>query len=107
MAAGRGAWCLAPLAGVLLAGACVTHEDAERRVRYGCDDGSMLTVVFAGDTARLFTNGGSPILLDRQPATSGFRYDAGTHSIRGKGRLMTFVVGRRVPIQCREVGSPR
>lgn len=107
MTTGRGAWCLAPLAGALLVGACVTRDDAERRVRYGCDDGSMLTVVFAGDTARLFADGGSPILLDRQPVASGFRYDAGTHSIRGRGRSMTYVIGRRAPIQCREAGSPR
>lgn len=105
MALGCVPWRLAPLADILLAGDCVTNDNAERRARYNCDDGSMLTVIFAGDNARLLNDGGPAIVLARRPVASGFCCEAGTRSIRGKGRSLTCVVGRRAPIPCRQVGS--
>lgn len=105
MTLGRPLLRLAPLSAALLIAGCATPDEAERRAHYRCDDGSKLTIVFDGDTARLFSNGGAPIELARQPAASGFAYGTGPRSIHGKGSALTYLVGRRAPIECTETGS--
>jgi membrane-bound inhibitor of C-type lysozyme len=97
---------LTPLAAALLALGCATPDHGERRVRYSCDDGGALTVVFARDIARLYSGDGLPIELARRQAASGFAYGSGPHSIHGEGSSMTYLVGRRAPIVCTEVGAP-
>ena len=101
----RRPWSLVPLAGALLAG-CMGGP-GERRARYSCDGGRLVSVIFSGGVARVFDGGGPPVVLDRRRARNGFWYESATHSIRGNGRMMTYTIGRMVPMRCRKIGSGR
>lgn len=74
---------------------------AERRVTYTCDRGPGVTVVYAGDSARIESADGGSVTLAQRPAGSGSWYESPTHSIRGKGDEITYTVGRMVPMTCR------
>lgn len=91
------------LAGLTLA-ACVTDggggSTAERRQIFTCDRGPEIVVVFAGDTARIESETGPPIVMQRRPSASGFWYESGTHSIRGAGEEITYTIGRMAPMIC-------
>ena len=56
-----------------------------------------IVVVFAGDTARIESETGPPIVMQRRPSASGFWYESGTHSIRGAGDEITYTIGRMAP----------
>lgn len=99
----RRPWILVPLAGALLAG-CMGGP-GERRARYSCDGGRQVSVIFSGGVARVFDGGGPPVVLDRRRARNGFWYESATHSIRGNGRMMTYTIGRMVPMRCRKISG--
>lgn len=85
---------------------CATHPSdgavTERRVSYSCEGGPDLTVVYAGNVARVVQPDGSTVELPEQVTGSGFAYGTPMHSLRGKGSELTYTVGRMVPRQCRE-----
>ena len=85
---------------ISLAGACATLDPQERRVTYACERGGDITVVFAGDTARVI-EGGNETVLQREPVASGFSYVGATRSLRGQGDEVMFAVGRMAPTTCR------
>lgn len=99
-------WPLAPLAGIALLGGCMSGGSSQN-VRYRCDDGRQVSVMFLGGVARVFDGGGPPVVLDRRRARNGFWYESATHSIRGSGRTMTYTIGRMAPLHCRKSGSGR
>lgn len=101
----RRPWILVPLVGALLAG-CMGGP-GDRRARYSCDGGRQVSVIFSGGVARVFDGGGPPVVLDRRRARNGFWYESATHSIRGNGRMMTYTIGRMVPMRCRKICSGR
>ena len=71
------------------------------QVTYACDRAPGMVVVYAGDTARIVTQGsGGDIVLQRKPSESGFWYESPAHSIRGKRKQITHTVGRMVPMTC-------
>jgi membrane-bound inhibitor of C-type lysozyme len=94
---------IVPLAALTLA-ACVTDSGgggaAERRVIFECDRGPEIVVVFAGDVARIESETGPPIVMQQRVSGSGFWYESGTHSIRGKGEEITYTIGRMAPMTC-------
>jgi hypothetical protein len=61
-----------------------------RRVSYACDRGPGMTVIYAGDMARIESGNGQTLLLQRKKSDAGFWYESPTHRIRGQGNLMTF-----------------
>ena len=73
-----------------------------RRVVYVCEGGTSLDVLYTGETARLMSTTGRPIVLKQRETASGFWYESPTHSLRGKGEEVTYTVGRMAPIKCRE-----
>ncbi|MGH8053904.1 MAG: MliC family protein [Stenotrophomonas sp.] len=85
---------------------CATHPSdstaAERRVNYTCEGGPDLTVIYAGEVARVVQPDGSTVDLPAQVTGSGFSYGTPMHNLRGKGTELTYTVGRMVPRECRE-----
>lgn len=82
------------------AGDYVWEPAAERTVRYRCGNGPALVVAFAGETARIVEGNGAGAELRQRPAASGFWYETGPRSLRGKGDEITYTVGRMAPIVC-------
>lgn len=97
-------WRLAAIlpAFAVLAG-CMSTEPEARRAEFLCEGGLTFAVEFRGDTAQLLLPDEPPIELRRGVTGSGFLYEAGTHSIRGDGRTLDYVIGRRAPVRCREI----
>ena len=98
----------AVLAPLLLAG-CMSAAadpargpDPTRRIEtaFTCDDGSALSVVYAGDTATVTARQGT-FVLPQQPSGSGFLYSNGRYSLRGQGDEARWEVGRMAPILCK------
>ena len=84
-----------------LAGCATTAGDpAERRVEYACNYGPKLTVVYAPSVARIESADGV-VTLQQRPSGSGFWYESGTHSLRGKGDEITYVDRQMAPKVCR------
>ena len=61
-----------------------------RRVTYTCERGPGLTVIYAGDMARVEHGSGQTLLLQRRKTDSGFWYESPSHRLRGKGNMVTF-----------------
>lgn len=84
-----------------LAGCATVAGDAtERRVEYVCNYGPKLTVVYAPSVARIESGEGS-VTLKQRPSASGFWYESGTHSLRGKGDEITYTDRHMAPRVCR------
>jgi membrane-bound inhibitor of C-type lysozyme len=92
------------LATLLMLGACASTpaEDA-RTVTFTCDRGPPLVVTFGDETASIASPEG-PIVLPQQPSGSGFAYGTPQRQLRGKGREVTYTVGRMVPVICTSPG---
>jgi len=86
------------------AGDYVWAPAAERTVRYTCTNGPALVIAYAGETARIVEGNGAGAELRQRPAASGFWYETGPRSLRGKGDEVTYTVGRMAPITCRAEG---
>jgi membrane-bound inhibitor of C-type lysozyme len=98
---------LPALAAIAVAG-CATVGVANNRVTYRCDRGPLVTVVYAGKTARIVgADGRTNIVLTRRPSGSGLWYESPTHTIRSKGDWITYTVGRATPMTCRKARQPR
>jgi heat shock protein HslJ len=108
---GISSWSLRPDGALLLQGpdgAILYRLEAESggadspgETRFVCEDGSELRVRFdsAAGTATI-ASGGGPIVLPQTPSGSGFRYETPTHSLTGKGKDVTWTIGRMVPRRC-------
>ena len=82
---------------VLLAtclGGCVTGNTPPtaggRQVSYACDRGPGMTVIYAGDMARIENGNGQTLLLQRKKSDDGFWYESSTLRLRGKGNMLTY-----------------
>jgi membrane-bound inhibitor of C-type lysozyme len=92
---------LPALAAIAVAG-CATIGGAENRITYRCDRGPLVTVVYAGETARIVgPDGRTNAVLTRRRSGSGLWYESATHTIRSKGNEMFYTVGRSTPMTCR------
>lgn len=94
---------LVPIVALALLPGCKATPEAmnDKRVTYACDRAPGIIVVYSGDTARIVTPGSEDdVVLQRAPSGSGFAYESPTHSIRGKGKTITYTVGRMVPMTC-------
>lgn len=76
---------------------------AEGRFTYACNRGPQVTVVYAGETARIENPGSEPIVLQRRPSGSGLWYESPTHTVRSKGSEIVYTVGRATPMTCQAV----
>lgn len=74
-------------------------------IKYACEDGTALTVVFSETTAEVTIPDGSKISLPQQQAASGFWYSNGRYELRGKGEELQFAIGRMAPVTCRNAGE--
>lgn len=79
-------------------------NDAGRTVAFDCGDGDRISVTFVDDLTRLTDPQGHVHELRQQPAASGIWYEGHGQTLRGKGREMTWSVGRTPPRTCREAG---
>jgi hypothetical protein len=86
------------LLGLALAGCASTPRGTTER--FLCDRGTTLAVVFMDDHAMLRAGGEAPVRLDQQLTGSGYSYTSATRSIRGKGRALTYTMGRMAPEEC-------
>jgi len=103
-------WCVVGLAVMLLsAWAAVGGDEREIRVTYDCERGPPITVVFAGNTARILdTGGGRDTVLTRRVTGSGVLYESTTRTIRRQGNQIVYTIGRTAPMTCTAVrGRPR
>lgn len=91
---------LAATAAVVLPG-----ETRAADIKYACDDGTALTVVFSEAKAEVTIPDGSKISLPQQQAASGFWYSDGRYELRGKGEELQFAIGRMAPVTCRNAGE--
>jgi len=100
---------LPALAAVALAACSTTPDVAEGRFTYACDRGQTVTVVYAGETARIENPGEQPIVLQRRPSGSGLWYESPTHTIRSRGDEIVYTIGRMTPMVCRtgDLRQPR
>ena len=93
------------LVAAFLASGCMSMDDdsaaAEQRITYSCDRGPGVTVVYAGETARIESADGQSVTLSRRKSGSGFWYESPTHTIRGDDREILYTVGRATPMMCR------
>lgn len=89
--------------------ACTTGpETVNRRVAYTCEGGPPVTVVYAGETARIETADGESIVLQRRKSGSGLWYESPTHTVRSRGDEIVYTIGRRAPMIYRTaVAQPR
>lgn len=94
----------APLVLIGLSGCVTDTVRSERRVAYACDRGPGLTVIYSGSKAMIVGSGGEKSVLHQRRTASGFWYVSPTHSIRGKGDVITYAVGRMVPMTCTALG---
>lgn len=91
-------------AGLVVAATGLFLFSAESRaadIKYACEDGSSLTVVFSEAQAEVTIPDGSRLSLPQQRAASGFWYSNGRYELRGKGDELQFAIGRMAPINCR------
>jgi heat shock protein HslJ len=86
---------------LVLAAAPPGDSGLPRRVRFACDGGIELSVLFELGQARLSWPGGQDILA-QQPAASGIWYMSARNSFRGKND-MVWTQGRRAPRSCRPI----
>jgi len=96
---------LLPIVALGLLAGCKHRPPAmtEMRVTYACDRAPGMIVEYSGKTARILTPASDAVIeLHRKPTGSGFWYESPTHSIRGKGKAITYSVGRMVPMKCTE-----
>ncbi|NIJ18747.1 hypothetical protein FHS95_000416 [Sphingomonas naasensis] len=94
---------LLPIALFAALAACAHRPPAmtDLRVTNACDRAPGIIVVYAGDSARIVTPASdAEVVLPRKPTASGFWYESPTHSIRGKGKQITYTVGRMIPMTC-------
>src|SRR5262245_34803846 len=61
-----------------------------RRVTYVCERGPGMTIVYAGDVARVEHGSGQTLILQRRKTGDGFWYESPSHRLRGKGNQITF-----------------
>lgn len=95
------------LFGALPLAACMTiTPDDARVVTYACEGGPGLTVVYAGNVARIENPGGQRLELRRMERPTGVIYSSNTRTIRGEGETITYEVGRAAPMTC-TVTEPR
>lgn len=83
------------------ASCATTPPETSRTVRFACDGGPPITVIFEGNSATVTPEGGEPVTLPQAPSGSGFLYMTPQHSLRGKGDEVTWTIGRMVPMQCK------
>jgi len=87
----------------MVALACASAQQGNP-VRYRCDGGQTLEVVYGASSARVTLPGQAPADWRQQPSGSGIRYGDGTTTLHSKGRD-AFVVrdGRTLVGGCREL----
>lgn len=88
-------------ASAVLAGCSTVARDAtEQRVVYACNYGPDLTITYSRSEARIESEDGT-VTLRQRPSGSGFWYQSATHSLRGKGREITYIDRQMALKQCR------
>ena len=78
----------------------ITGASGERSVEYACNYGPNLTVTYSRGAARVQSADGT-VTLQQRTSASGFWYESGTHSLRGKGDEITYIDRQMAPKQCR------
>lgn len=94
---------LLPIVALGLLAGCKHRPPAmtDMRVTYACDRAPGMIVEYSGETARIVSPGSNEeIVLQRKPMRSGFWYENPRYSIRGKGKRVTYGIGRMVPMVC-------
>jgi membrane-bound inhibitor of C-type lysozyme len=88
--------------------ACVNVQ-AQTRADYRCDaSGTGFRVTYSNGSAQLRLPGGETQLLRQQRMGSGFAYEGGGYSLRGKGDRATLVkMSSRNADECRALRPPR
>lgn len=101
-------------AGLMLA-SCETHDEGggaaaarapERRVAFACEDGTKLTVVFAGGTATATDAQGRVVHLTQQESGSGILYAGEGYALRGKGEEIDWTAADGSALACSASKSP-
>jgi len=82
--------------------ACASAQEGNA-VRYRCDAGATLQVVYGASSARVTLPGQQPADWRQQPSGSGIRYGDGSSTLYSKGRdAWVERDGRPVVTGCRE-----
>jgi len=96
---------LAVLALAAAAAVVLPGQSRAADIKYACEDGTALTVLFSEAKAEVTIPDGSKISLPQQQAASGFWYSNGRYELRGKGEEVQFAIGRMAPVTCRNAGE--
>ncbi|MGB1142095.1 MAG: MliC family protein [Halioglobus sp.] len=80
---------------------CSTGNTTGKRIRFDCERGESIEVIFSGDGSARVYRGDGVSELPQSPAASGYHYTNGKLGIRGKGEELMLEVGRMAPIPCR------
>jgi hypothetical protein len=62
-------------------------------IGYACDDGSYISVTFGGNTAAVYDQGSTPVVLFAVPSQQGARWVAGASQLVGLGEQVYWTVG--------------
>lgn len=74
---------------------------AATKAKYDCKGGTVLTVSFKDNKARVSVPGAEPVMLTQAVSGDGFLYTKKKYSLRGVGNKATWDTGRGKPLTCR------
>jgi heat shock protein HslJ len=79
---------------------------ARRLVQFNCDGGERLSIAFEGHSAEVAASRGASVVMQQQPAGSGFWYASKDQAIRGKGGDLTWTRADGTSLACRDEAWP-
>ena len=74
---------------------------AANKVKYDCKGGTVLTVTFKDNKARVSVPGAEAVMLTQGPSGDGFLYTKKSYALRGAGKKVTWETGRGKPLICK------
>jgi heat shock protein HslJ len=75
---------------------------ARRLAQFNCNGGERLSIAFDGRSAQVETSRGASVVMQQQPAGSGFWYASKDQAIRGKGGDLTWTRADGTTVACRD-----
>ncbi len=83
------------------ASAATAKSPKATEVKFKCQAGKTMKVVFGSNTATVIYDQKKPIAMPLALAADGFHYASGKYDLRGKGNRVTWSVRGKKPVDCR------
>lgn len=86
---------LAAIAGITALALTASPTAASTKAKYDCKGGTVLTVYFKKNSAKVIVPGAEPVTLPQALSADGFRYAKKSYELRGVGRKATWTTSRK------------